>query len=105
MAKKALDTLTETMFYILMAFLEGEKCGTEVVDYVAGVTEDRVKLGPATLYTILAKFEKEKLVEETRVEGRKRTYRLTGGGKEVFEREYRRLVQCVADVDKSGLMR
>ena len=27
MAKKALENLTESMFYILMAFSQGEKCG------------------------------------------------------------------------------
>ena len=40
-------------------------------------TRDRVRLGPGTLYTILAKFEEEGFLQETAVEGRKRTYQLT----------------------------
>ena len=91
------------MFYILMAFLDGEKCGTEVTGFVNSVTEGRVVIGPATLYTVIAKFEKEKLVEEINVEGRKRTYRLTTKGEETFDREYERLLKCVEDVKKLGV--
>ena len=30
MPKKSMETLTETMFYVLMAFNQGEMCGTEI---------------------------------------------------------------------------
>lgn len=54
-------------------------------------------VGPATLYTILAKFEQEKYIEEIAVEGRKRTYRITGKGRIAYREELERLKRCVAD--------
>ena len=43
MAKKALENLTESMFYILMAFSQGEKCGVDVTDFINQITDGRVK--------------------------------------------------------------
>ena len=60
-------------------------------------TRGRVRLGPGTLYTLLAKFQEEKLIEETQVEGRKRTYRLTNRGRAAYREELERLRSCVAD--------
>ena len=58
MSKKALDTLTETMFYVLMAFSRQDMCGTEIAGYVKDITGGRVSMGPGTLYTILSNFQK-----------------------------------------------
>ena len=97
MAKKSLEVLTESMFYVLMAFRNGEKCGIDVAAFVDRKTKGRVKIGPGTLYTILAKFEEEGFLRETAVEGRKRTYRLTLRGSEAYQEELDRLRQCVVD--------
>lgn len=97
MAKKAGEVLTETMFYVLMAFTKGPMCGIEVAEYVENRTNKRVILGPATLYTILGRFEKEKWIEEIEVEWRKRTYRITGKGLDAYEQEVDRLQKCVQD--------
>ena len=59
MPKRAMELLTESMFYVLMALREGEMCGADAAEYIARCTGGRVQPGPATLYTILAKFEKE----------------------------------------------
>lgn len=99
MAKKSLEVLTETMFYVLMAFQRQEMCGADIVQYINQRTNDRVSIGPGTLYTILAKFEEEKLIEETAVEGRKRTYRITDKGRELYTEEIRRLKACIADAE------
>ena len=80
MPKQALESLTETMFYVLMALYRGEKCGIDIAAWIEERTKGRLSLGPATLYTILAKFEKEKFIRETKVEGRKRTYAITDHG-------------------------
>ncbi len=89
--------LTEPMFYVLMAFLGGERCGTEITQFVERKTAGQVRLGPGTLYTLLAKFQDEGLIEETQVEGRKRTYRLTEKGKTTWLEELERLRSCVRD--------
>ena len=65
-------------------------------------TFDRVELGPATLYTILSKFEKEGYIREVAVEGRKRTYTLSPAGAGAFYEELTRLRLCVADAEKGG---
>ena len=97
MAGREKGPLTEPMFYVLMSFLHRELCGTEVGEFVAHKTAGRVKLGPGTLYTLLAKFQDEGLIAETGVDGRKRTYRLTGKGQEAFNQELARLRACVTD--------
>ena len=102
MAKEPLKILTESMFYVLLSLLGQERCGTEIVQYVDDTTAGRVTLGPGTLYTILAKFVVEKLIEETAVEGRKRTYRITDRGRALFRQELSRLRLCVEDGEREG---
>lgn len=102
MPRKALDNLTESMFYVLMALTLEPKCGVEISDFIVQKTRRRVLIGPATLYTILGKFEKEKYIEETEVDGRKRTYRLTAKGSEAYRTELERLRACVSDAEEGG---
>lgn len=97
MPKKAMEVLTESMFYVLMAFCQGPMCGIDIADWIDKKTRGRVQLGPATLYTILGKFEKEKLIKETQVEGRKRTYHITSRGIDAYRAELARLMHCVED--------
>ena len=97
--KKSMETLTESMFYVLMAFCKKPMCGIDVADYIDNRTKGRLQIGPATLYTILAKFEKEKYIREIEVEGRKRTYQMTEKGRQAYETERERLRQCVADAE------
>lgn len=105
MPKRAMESLTESMFYVLMAFEQGEMCGIDVADYVEERTSGRLQLGPATLYTILAKFEKEKYIREVSVEGRKRTYALAERGAQAYEAELKRLYQCIADAEAAKAAR
>lgn len=97
MSKKALDQLTESMYYVLMALADGPKCGTEIAGYIGNKTGNQVAMGPATLYTILGKFETEQYIRETAVEGRKRTYAITDTGLAAYQAELRRLWRCVMD--------
>ena len=97
MGGKERAALTEPMFYVLMSFLHQEICGIEIAEFVEKKTGGRLRLGPGTLYTLLGKFQDEHLIEETRTEGRKRTYRLTDKGREVYLEELERLRACVRD--------
>ena len=97
MAKKSLEILTETMFYVLMSLLKKELCGTEIAEFIDQKTKGRIKMGPGTLYTILAKFEEEDLIIETSIVGRKRNYRITNKGRAVYIDELERLELCVSD--------
>jgi len=89
--------LTEPMYYVLMAFLKRDMCGIDITDFVERRTRGRVRLGPGTLYTLLAKFQDEGFITETEVEGRKRTYRITDKGRAAYREELERLRACVAD--------
>jgi len=105
--KKAMESLTETMFYVLMAFQAGEMCGIAIADFIEKRTQGRLVIGPATLYTILGKFEKEKYIRETAVDGRKRTYAITPLGAQAYTAEVSRLQACVRDAEqvKEGLLK
>ena len=103
MPRKSLAGLTESMFYVLMAFrLGGEMCGTDAAEFIRRHSGGRVSLGPATLYTILGKFEQEKCIRETAVEGRRRTYCLTPRGAALYEEELERLRRCLEDAERQG---
>ena len=99
MARKSMETLTESMFYVLMALSKAPMCGIDIAAWITDRTRGRVSLGPATLYTVLGKFEKEGYIAETEVEGRKRTYRVTDRGIQAYQEELARLKQCVADAE------
>lgn len=97
MPKKSMDVLTESMFYVLMALNEEPMCGIDIADFIDRKTSKRLQIGPATLYTILGKFEKEKYIREIEVEGRKRTYCITEKGIYAYREEVKRLLHCVED--------
>ena len=102
MPKRSLDGLTETMFYVLMAFSHGEKSGIDIAAFIDEKTRGRLRIGPATLYTILGKFERENHIEETGVSGRKRTYRITQRGAAAYRQEVERLRLCLDDAEKEA---
>ena len=102
MGRKTLELLTESMFYVLMSLLREDRCGTEMADWVQGRTGGRVRLGPGTLYTILAKFQEENLIRETAVDGRRRTYTLTEEGRRRYLEEVARLRACLSDAEEEG---
>lgn len=97
MAKKSLQPLTESMFYVLLAFHKQDMCGAEISDFVQELTSRRVKLGPGTLYSILSLFQDEKLIKKVGAEGRRVTYSLTASGEKIYEEEITRLQAMLED--------
>ena len=102
MPKRSLETLSEPMFYVLMALRRRTLCGVEIVHWIGETTEGRITLGPGTLYTILSKLTDEQMIREVSVEGRKRTYAITDRGRALFRQELSRLRLCVADGEREG---
>lgn len=98
MPKKQMDTLTQPMYYTLLALLE-PRCGIEITDFVMDLTNGRVRLGPGTLYTMLSKFESELMIRELHVDGRKRTYQITAKGRAMLDEEFK-LLQMMVDEGK-----
>lgn len=103
MPKQAMENLTESMFYVLMALQRGDACGAEITAYAAQVSGGAVRLGPATLYTLLARFEKEGFLTDAGTVGCKRYYRLTAAGKAAYEGERARLQRCLDDAARAEI--
>lgn len=96
MPREKFRTLTEQMFYVLLCLKE-ECCGMDILDQVPAMTGGRVSVGSGTLYNLLEQFLESGIIEEIRVEGRKRTYLLTQKGQEMLDREYERILAQAED--------
>ncbi|MCB6608838.1 helix-turn-helix transcriptional regulator [[Clostridium] symbiosum] len=96
MAREQFQSLTEQMYYILLALLE-PRCGVDISRKAMEISRDRIQIGPGTLYTLLAKFEKEDMIQEVKVEGRKKYYQITVHGRTMLQEEYRRLETLVEE--------
>ena len=96
MAREKFQTLTEPMFYILLC-LRRECCGADIAAQGRDLTQGRVSMGPGTLYNLLDSFLQAGMIQETRVEGRKRSYLITDRGREALEAEVCRLRTLLAD--------
>lgn len=90
MAREKFQTLTEQMFYTLLCLKE-ECYGMDILDRVPAMTNQRVKIGSGTLYTLLEQFLEAGMIQETKVQGRRRSYILTEKGKDMLDRECVRL--------------
>ena len=99
MPRKAFDGLSESMFYVLMALNREAMCGTDAAAFIERKTMGRLRIGPATLYTILGKFESERYIQEIATDGRKRTYSITEKGRKAYLAEQERLRLCLADAE------
>lgn len=96
MAREQFQTLTEPMYYILMA-LTKECCGVDIMEKVREISHGRVLVGPGTLYAMLAKFEENGVIRMTASDGRRKSYLITETGKKMLQKEYDRLIVMVED--------
>ncbi len=96
MAREQFQTLTEPMYYILLALME-ECCGVDIMDKVLELSIGRVKVGPGTLYAMLSKFEENGIIKRTKEEGRKKWYHIMDSGLYMLMQEYERLQTMVED--------
>ena len=83
MARKKLETLTEQMYYVLLALTQ-ERHGYGIMQYISDLTHEQVTVGAGTLYALLSRFETEGLISLTNTwEGRK-YYKLTPEGEQTL---------------------
>ena len=99
MARGKFQTLTEQMFYILLC-LRQEQCGADNMAQVTALTAGRVSVGPGTLYNLLEQFLDAGYIQETKIEGRRRSYLLTLAGETALAEERRRLQSQIDDYDR-----
>ena len=96
MAREQLQTLSEPMYYTLLA-LTDECCGVDIMEKIRRLSHGRVVVGPGTLYAMLAKFEEKGIIRLTASEGRRKTYVITDTGREELLKEFHRLKTMVSD--------
>ena len=98
MARKKLETLTEQLFYVLLA-LRRERHGYGIMQAITALTEGRVNIGAGTLYALLERFEGEGFITLTRIEDKRKYYKLTPEGDKALREEYRRIRRQAADME------
>lgn len=87
--------LTEVTFYILLS-LYSPKHGYAIMQFIEEKTGGRLVLGAGTLYGALSTLlEKELIMPYGPSDGRTKEYVITDAGKEVAQKEYRRLVELM----------
>lgn len=96
MARIQLQTLTEPMYYVLLA-LNKERYGYEIMQVITEKTQGRLKVGPGTLYTLLGRFVDEGIIRQTKEVERRKVYIITDEGMELLKKEYERLQQLIED--------
>jgi len=89
MPREQFQTLSEPMYYVLLALVDECK-GIDVMSKVAGISAGRVVVGPGTVYAMLDKFLKNGVIWMTVCDGRKKTYLITDYGKKLLKEEYER---------------
>nr|WP_159887449.1 PadR family transcriptional regulator [Paenibacillus puerhi] len=85
-----MDQLTDSAYYILLALLS-PKHGYAIMKEIEELTEGEVKIGPATLYTLIKKMQETGyiLLDDDKDERRK-TYRVTEKGRAIVVSEVQR---------------
>lgn len=96
MAREQFQTLSEPMYYILLALIQ-ERNGVDIMGCVQEISGGRLSVGPGTLYAMLPKFEENGMIRKTRQEGRQKWYLITEKGRQMLQDEYERLRRMMAD--------
>ena len=99
MPREKFKTLTEQMFYVLLC-PQRECQGVEILEQARDMTQGRVNIGSGTLYDLLEQFDAQGFIRQTRAQGRRRSYIITEKGREMLEKEYRRLLAQAADYER-----
>lgn len=94
--------MTESAFYILLS-LQEERHGYGIGQRVRELTDDKLVIGPGTMYGSLAKMEKDGLIEFTQESDKRKLYRITAIGEEILNLEkdrIRHLYKVIEEDDK-----
>ena len=84
--------LPPAAFFVLFALADGEKHGYLIMQEVKVLSDGKLQMGPATLYTTIQKLADQSFIEEVEndSQGRRRNYRLTRAGKQLLNAEFSR---------------
>ena len=96
MSREQLQRLSEPMYYLLLSVIE-ENHGYSMMQDIAMLSKNRVKIGTGTLYGLIARFEEEGLILKTKQEERKKYYKITEKGISYLKEEYQNLKNQIQD--------
>lgn len=88
--------MTEAMFYVLLA-LNNPNHGYQLMNAISQVSNGRIKMGPGTLYGVLARLQKDGLITIVEDDGRRKIYEMNDVGRAALGEEYNRLLSMVQD--------
>jgi len=84
--------MTETTYYTLLALIK-PRHGYAIMRFVSHLTEDRIKLGTGTLYSMVGRLVDDKVIRILSAESGKKTYIITERGLDLLKIETKRLNQ------------
>lgn len=99
MARDQFQTLTEPMYFILLA-LGKIRNGAEITSWVSQITNRRINLAPGTLYALLAQFLENDLIKRVDIDKKGKYYTITDEGKKLLEEEVQRLRLLIDNYEK-----
>jgi len=93
--------LTEAVYYILLA-LYNPLHGYGIMQFVKEISNNRVNLGPGTLYGAINTMLNKRWIRslETEEESRKKEYKITEEGRRVVLEEIKRLEELIENGKK-----
>lgn len=98
MARDQFQTLTEPMYFILLALGEVRN-GAEITSWVEEITSGRIRLAPGTLYALLAQFLENDLIKRVEANKKGKHYVITDEGKDLLKEEVKRLRLLVSNYE------
>lgn len=96
MSREQLQRLSEPMFYLLLSVID-ENHGYAMMQDISMLSQNRVKVGTGTLYSLIAHFEQSGYIKKTREEERKKYYQISESGISLLKEEYQNLKQQIKD--------
>ena len=82
--------MTETTYYTLLSLKENRH-GYAIMQFVSDLTENRIRMGTGTLYTMLGRLVEDEMIRIVSNENGKKVYHLTEQGEEILKMELERL--------------
>ncbi len=98
MARDQFQTLTEPMYFTLLALGEVRN-GAEITSWVEEITKGRIRLAPGTLYALLAQFLENNFIKRVEADQKGKHYIITDEGRNLLKDEVQRLRLLVSNYE------
>ena len=82
--------MTEAEYYVLLALMQPIH-GYGLMQRIRELSDGRMDMGPGTLYGVLTRMRRSRLIRLDFEDERRKTYIITDAGKQALLREYERI--------------